>query len=348
MVMYAQTVTGPVSAVDLGSTLMHEHVLSDLRDPKTRDSDLAWPEITWENRFQIDYFSNNHQPNMLLDDDTIAARELALYHEAGGGTIVELTVGGLRPQPERLQALSKVSGVHLVFGAGFYVDSYLPEAIRNAEVDELEALILSQLQEGAWSTGIRAGLIGEIGCSWPLLESERRMLAAAARGQAKTGAAITIHPGRDPDAPAEIGDILIDAGADPARTVIGHMDRTIFDIERLLALLQRGFVLEWDFFGIETSQYWMKGIDLDLPTDKMRLDLIYDLIAKGYGRQIAISHDICTRTRLCAHGGHGYRHLLINVLPMMRRHGWQDQDIEQLLVATPARLLGYLSEARAA
>ncbi|MGI9419603.1 MAG: phosphotriesterase family protein [Geminicoccaceae bacterium] len=344
MTAYAQSVTGRVSAAALGSTLMHEHVLSDLRDPKTRDDYVAWPEITWENRFQIDYFSNSHQPNMLLDDDAVAARELALYREAGGGTIVELTVGGLRPQPERLRVLSKASGVNVVLGAGFYVDSYLPETIRNADVDELEMLILSQLREGAWGTDIRAGLIGEIGCSWPLLPSERRMLIASARAQAKTGAAITIHPGRHPDAPAEIGDVLTDAGADPSRTVIGHMDRTIFDVERLIALLDRGFVLEWDFFGIETSQYWMKGIDLDLPTDKMRLDLINSLMAKGYGKQIAISHDICTRTRLCSYGGHGYRHLLINIVPMLLRHGWQDEEIEQLLIETPARLLCYITE----
>lgn len=344
MAMYVQTVTGPVATGDLGSTLMHEHILSDLRDPATRGDDQDWPAITLENRFQIDYFSNAHQPNMLLDDDAVATRELTLYREAGGGTIVELTVGGLQPQPTRLRTLAETSGVHLVFGAGFYVDSYLPAAVRSAEVDELEALIRTQLQEGAWGTDIRAGLIGEIGCSWPLADSERRMLVAAACAQAKTGAAITIHPGRNPDAPAEIGDILIGAGADPTRTVLGHMDRTIFDVGRLKDLLKRGFVLEWDFFGIETSQYWMKGIDLDLPTDKMRLDLIKELMDSGHDEQIAISHDICTRTRLCAYGGHGYRHLLTNIVPMMRRSGWRDQDIEQLFVATPARLLGYLSE----
>ena len=344
MVMYVQTVTGRIATGDLGSTLMHEHILSDLRDPATRNDDQDWPTITFENRFQIDYFSNAHHPNMLLNDDAVAVRELMLYREAGGGTIVELTVGGLQPQPARLRALAETSDVHLVFGAGFYVDSYLPETIRNAGIDELEALILAQLQEGSWGTDICAGLIGEIGCSWPLADSERRMLVAAARAQAKTGAAITIHPGRNPDAPAEIGDILIEAGADPTRTVLGHMDRTIFDVGRLKDLLKRGFVLEWDFFGIETSQYWMKGIDLDLPTDKMRLDLIKELMDSGYDEQIAISHDICTRTRLCAYGGHGYRHLLVNIVPMMRRNGWRAPDIEQLLVATPARLLGYLSE----
>jgi phosphotriesterase-related protein len=341
---YAQTVAGRVPVGELGLTLMHEHILCDLRDPLTRDAGLVSPEITMENRFQIDYFSNRNQGNMLLDDDAVAARELELFGDAGGGTIVDVTVGGLRPQPERLRALSASTSIGIVVGAGYYVDGYMPEEIRAAEVDELESRLLAQIRDGAWGTSVRAGLIGEIGCSWPLEPSERRVLVAAARVQAATGIGITIHPGRHPDAPAEIGDILTANGADPMRSVIGHMDRTIFDRDRLVGLLRRGFVLEWDFFGIETSQYWMEGVDLDLPTDSMRLNLIRDLMAMGYREQIAISHDVCTRTRLTAHGGHGYRHLPLNVVPMMLRRGWSDAAVEQLLVRTPARLLGYLSE----
>ena len=160
----------------------------------------------------------------------------------------------------------------------------------------------------------------------------------------QTGAALTIHPGRHPDAPQEIAEIVTAAGGDPARTVIGHMDRTIFDQDRLIELLGLGFLLEWDFFGIETSQYWMAGVDLDLPTDYMRLDIIRRLIDLGYRDQLCLSHDICTCTRLAGHGGHGYRHLPAHVVPLMRRRGFTDREITALLVDTPARLLCYLSE----
>lgn len=341
---YAQTVTGAVVASDLGWTLMHEHILCDLRDPETRDQGQAWPAITMESRFETDYFQNRNQANMLLDDDEIAVRELSRFRKAGGRAIVELTVGGMRPQPARLAAIAGETGVSVVMGAGYYVDDYLPNAVRHADIDELEETLLAQLRDGAWGTPIRAGLIGEIGCSWPLAPSERRMLTAAARAQRKTGAAITIHPGRHPDAPGELADILVEAGAQPSRTIIGHMDRTIFDRDRLLGLLNRGFILEWDFFGIETSQYWMAGETLDLPTDYMRLDLIRDLMAIGHRERIAISHDICTRTRLCSYGGHGYAHLIGNIVPMMLQRGWNEDDIDQLLGKTPSRLLCYLSE----
>lgn len=335
---FAQTVAGKVARADLGRTLMHEHILCDLRAPASRDAPAPSP-ITIENRFEIDYFQNRIPENMFLDDDVVAAAELQGFANAGGGTIVELTVGGMAPQPKRLAALARQSGVNIVLGAGFYTQPYLSAEIDRMDDDAVQAEIEAQILQGAWGTDIRCGIIGEIGCSWPITSTERRILAAATRAQRSTGAALTIHPGRHPDAPAEIAGIVRAAGGDPERTVIGHMDRTIFDTDRLLALLGQGFVLEWDFFGIETSQYWMAGVDLDLPTDYMRLDLFRTLIGAGHLDRIAVSHDICTRTRLTRHGGHGYGHLMAHVAPLARRRGFSEAELDQLLVATPARLL---------
>jgi phosphotriesterase-related protein len=341
---YAQTVTGPVAAGDLGMTLLHEHILCDLRDPlgRRRADRPADPPITMENRFGIDYFQNRHQDNMLLDEDDVALAELQRYRAAGGGTIVELSTGGLAPQPDRLAALSQASGVRIVMGGGLYTDAYLDDASRAASVDELEALLLAQVTSGAWGSRIRAGIIGELGCSWPLRDSERRCLQAATRVQRRTGIAISVHPGRHADAPAEIAAVLLDAGAEPEHTILCHMDRTIADDARLLALLNRGFVLEWDFFGIETSQYWMG--EYDLPTDYMRLDLMRRMIGHGHIRRLAMSQDICIRTRLTRYGGHGYGHILQHVVPMMRRRGYSDSEVEQILCDTPIRLLCWLSQ----
>jgi len=339
---YAQTVTGPLPASELGLTLMHEHVLCDLRQPGERGPADRHPPITMANRFATDYFQNRNPLNMWLDEGDVALAELAAFKAVGGGAIVELTIGGIAPQPDRLRAISAESGVPVVMGAGFYVDAYLDDAIRNASVEALEATIEAQLTTGLWGSDVKAGLIGEIGCSWPLTPTEARVLEAAARVSGRTGAALTIHPGRHPDAPREIAAAVPAAGGDPAQTVIGHIDRTIFDGDRLLELLDFGFVLEWDFFGIETSQYWMADTDLDLPTDYMRLDTLRFLIDRGHLHQLCLSHDICTRTRLCAYGGHGYRHLPAHVVPLMRRRGFSEQEVETLLVKTPARLLGYL------
>ena len=42
----------------------------------------------------------------------------------------------------------------------------------------------------------------------------------------------------------------------------------------------------------------------------------------GYGDRVVLSHDICTKHRLAAYGGHGYGHLLAEVVPWMRQRGF--------------------------
>ena len=104
-------------------------------------------------------------------------------------------------------------------------------------------------------------------------------------------------------------------------------------------LAQRGCYIEYDFFGIETSYYWFA--DADLPTDYMRLAYIRALIEHGHGERIVISHDICTKTRLVTYGGHGYGHIVRNVVPLMRKKGFTEHEIDAILVRTPRRLLTF-------
>ncbi len=63
------------------------------------------------------------------------------------------------------------------------------------------------------------------------------------------------------------------------------------------------------------------------------------LKSRGHLGQIAISQDICYRSRLTAMGGHGYGHVFRNVVPLMRRRGFTEDDVRRILVDTPARLL---------
>lgn len=333
---YVQTVTGPVAPNALGLTLLHEHLLCDLSLPERRAStpDLAIP---LSERFAIDYRPMDHPGNHRLDDRALMTAELEVFRAAGGGTVVELTTGGIGPDPEGLAAISRASGVHVVLGAGHYVIDYATPDVVAMSVEALTDEMLGQLREGAWGTDVRCGLIGEIGCSWPLHPFERRCLEAAARSQAATGAAINVHPGRHPDAPHEILDVLERAGADLTRVVISHMDRTYPDGEGIVALARRGCVVEWDFFGIEHSNYWMAPIDL--PNDWMRIRQIARLFEAGLGERVAISHDICTRSRLKANGGHGYAHIPRNVTQLMRDRGFGDAELRLMLVETPRRLL---------
>ena len=303
---HVMTVLGPIAPEALGAVLMHEHLICDLTLPARRSSGEPEVPITLENAFDINYRPADYFGNHRLKDVGLATREIQLFQRAGGGAIVEVSTGGLLPDPKALQDIARASGVAIVLGAGFYTEPYLDEFTLALTTEDIAATIVTQLRDGAWGTAVPCGIIGEIGCSWPLTHFERRSLEASARAQQLTGAAITIHPGRHPQAPHDILDILSAAGADLTRVVIDHIDRTYFDDGEVVALARRGCIVEFDFFGIETSNYWM-GV-ADLPTDWMRLRCIRRLFDADLGNQVVMSHDICTRSRLQSLGGHGYGH----------------------------------------
>ncbi len=198
--------------------------------------------------------------------------------------------------------------------------------------------MIEHLTTGAWGTEVKAGIIGEIGCQWPWTDQEKKVMAGAVVAQQETGAAINVHPGRAVQQPFEVAEFIRAAGAPVDRCIISHIDRTITEVDDLLRLADTGCVIEFDLFGCETTNY-PPNPDIDMPNDGVRLKLLRALINRGHLERIVISHDICTRTRLVHYGGHGFQHIFANVIPLMRRRGFSDAEIDQIVVATPARLL---------
>jgi phosphotriesterase-related protein len=335
-----QSVRGLLDPAELGQTLMHEHVLYDLRTPEVRAKNDLGPELTLRNLFQTSYGETYSARNYEFGDIAIAIDELQMMRDVGGRTVVELTCGGIRPDPKGLVQVSEGTSVNIVMGCGYYVEEYQDPANRTRSVDDFAREIAGQVLEGAWGTEIRSGIIGEIGTTTPWGELERTVLKGAILAQQETGACLNIHPGRHDDLPQEIAEFVIDNGGDASRTVISHIDRTIFDAERLLRLADTGVTLEFDLFGNEFANYKLNTA-IDMPNDAVRLEHLRTLIDGGHLERIVISHDICFRTRLVNFGGHGYGHIFRNVVPMMRRRGFTEAEIEAILVGNPRRLLTF-------
>ncbi len=336
----AQTVRGIVDPATLGATLMHEHLLWDIRTPAMRADPDQGPPIALCNCWNINYGKRKAPRNYRFTCEATATEELRDMRSAGGRTVVELSSGGLDPRPNGLAILARDADVNIVMGCGHYVDEYQPDANRERSVESFAAEIVDQIQIGAWNTDVRAGIIGEIGCQAPWTQLERTVMAGALLAMGETGAALNVHPGRDPDQPQEVADFARAQGAQLDRIVISHIDRTIFDEARLLKLADSGVVIEFDLFGQEQSYYSLS--DIDMPNDAQRLRMIRALIARGHLDRVVISHDICYQTRLIRFGGHGYGHIFANVVPMMRRRGFADSEIDAILVANPRRLLTFV------
>jgi phosphotriesterase-related protein len=337
----AQTVQGLIDPAALGPTLMHEHLLWDIRTPSMQADPDQGPDICLCNVWQINYGSRKAPNNLVFFDRDIATAEVDKMRSVGGQSIVELSVGGLKPDPNGLVQIASATGANIAMGCGHYVEAYQDPVNRSRSIDDFATEMIGQLYEGAWETEVRAGLIGEIGCQAPWTELEKRVMAGALIAQQETGAALNVHPGRDPDQPQEVADFITAHGGDLSRLILSHIDRTIFDDERLFRLADTGCVIEFDLFGQEQSLYSL-NLNVDLPNDAERLRCIRRLIDRGHLEQITISHDICYRTRLTRFGGHGYGHIFENVVPLMRRRGFSAVEIDQITIGTPRRLLTFV------
>jgi phosphotriesterase-related protein len=336
------TVRGPVPASDLGATLAHEHIFFDLSayfsvapdDPGAHHAHapIVPAELWWLRAHPM-----NNAGNLVQADLDLAAAEVAAFALAGGGTIVDVTTVGLAPQPLQLAEVARRTGLHIVAGTGFYIDSSLPASVGAMSVDALADHLRGELLGGMAGTTVRAGLIGELGVGDPPSAVEARVLQAAARVQAELGCAVSIHPYWGAAAALAAARTVEDAGIDPSRTVISHLDvRFRDDPDAYQAVARRGFYLGFDTFGRDA---YYPSHNTQLPADSTRIDALRALLDAGFGAQLLCAQDICYRHELVAYGGHGYAHILRSIRPRLLASDVPAAAIDQILVDNPRRWL---------
>ncbi|RXM37253.1 Phosphotriesterase-related protein [Acipenser ruthenus] len=335
-----QTVLGLVDPNQLGRTLTHEHLTMTFEfcfcPPPPGQESLADAQIEMQNMFWLQQNPYSSKENLLLNQETVAVKEeLLQFKRAGGGTIVENTTTGINRDMKTLKWLSQETGVHVVAGAGYYVFDTHSSETRSMPVEKV-----CEIEHGADGTDIKCGVIGEIGTSWPITESEKRVLQATAHAQAQLGCPVIIHPGRNTEAPFQVIRILQEAGGDISKTVMSHLDRTIFESEKLLEFAKLGSYLEYDLFGTEMLNYPFNP-DVDMPSDNERIKRLRLLIGEGFEDRIVIAHDIHTKNRLTKFGGHGYSHILTNIVPKMLQRGITQHAVDNILVENPKRWLTF-------
>jgi phosphotriesterase-related protein len=350
----AQTVLGTIEAEDLNIVLPHEHCLIDMsvwfQEPTTASEKLiAHQPLAPENLWYVRYHPFSCMDNIQLLDEQLAIEELKHFKLRGGSTVVDVTNIGIGRNPLALTRISKAASLNIIMGSGYYVEKAQPAGI-SMSMEMIAEDIVRDITVGVGNTGVRAGLIGEIGImGWPMLESERKSLHAAAIAQKQTGAPISIHPGNSPNSPLEIIEVLDKAGADISRVIMSHIERTIPLRKDHIELAKTGCYLAWDMFSLEgwysrrivTSEDTLRKADL--PNDAQRVDDIMAIIDEGFLKQVLISHDVCLKQKLCLYGGPGYAHILQNVVPLlMRKKGMAEEHINTLLIENPKRIMCFV------
>ncbi|XP_078668910.1 N-acetyltaurine hydrolase-like isoform X4 [Branchiostoma floridae x Branchiostoma belcheri] len=286
-----QTVLGCIDPAQLGRTLTHEHLWVDASPLGVPTCPPFLPNLNslpfnMQNLGFIRQFPYSHTPNLTLHgEEQHVMEELKFYRQHGGSSMVECTTVGISNNIGMLKTMAEKTGVNIIAGAGYYVDSSLPPEVHSATQEQLVATMVQDVTQGAAGTGIRCGVIGEIGTSWPITGS-------------------------------------------------------IYDKGKLSEFAALGSYLEWDLFGIEVS-YYQQVSDVDMPSDAQRIQMVKHVLEEGYEDRVVIAHDIHTKHRLMHYGGHGYSHILLNVVPMMLARGVSQEQVDKMLIHNPRNWLTF-------
>ena len=303
------TVSGPIPPERIGFTLPHEHTGIYL----------------WHIQNRWDYWE-------LTPDEDAITDELRDFRRRGGSTLVDLTTPGIGRDPERLRRLASRTGIQIVMGCGWYREAYYPQEllVDRRSVDDLADELIGELRDGVAGTGVRPGIIGEIGTDKPWVSAqEERVHRAAARASRATGLAISTHSVRSPVGMAQLR-IFEGEGVDPQRVIIGHADSYPV-LDHYLAILDRGANLEFDFLG--------HRFGTEEAAEPRLVQLMVELLERGYAGQLLLSQDVCHNSQLKANGGFGYTYLQQHFLPTLRTAAVGEGEIRQMTVDNPRRIL---------
>ncbi|XP_070167606.1 phosphotriesterase-related protein-like isoform X1 [Polyergus mexicanus] len=343
-----ETVLGSIRLSELGRTLTHEHLALDFRNfyipppkhiEKHFSKDLHLANIGYIRQYPYSSLSNLE----FYDDHAEKAvhMDVKLFKEAGGGTIVENSSHGLRRDILLMRNVSQSMEVNVIAGTGYYVASTQTASTLNITKEEMYNLMYRELEESCVGCPngleVKAGFIGEVGSTWPIEDFEKRAISATGELQAQLHCSVSFHPGRDMSAPTEIMRIYQEAGGDPTRAIMSHIDRTLINKEQLMEFADDNkCYIQFDLFGIECSYYQMNP-SVDMPSDAQRIKRITRLKKEGKLHRVLMSHDIHTKHRLVHFGGHGYSHIANNILPIMINKGFTMEEIELITVENPKR-----------
>jgi phosphotriesterase-related protein len=270
--------------------------------------------------------------------DRGAAMERALVQlrrarDAGVRTIVEPATIDLGRDVRFSAEAAVATGLQIVVATGLYLR--VPAYFLQIGIDKTVDVMMHDVEHGLEGTAIRAGMI-KCAIQEGLSPSSELSLRVGARIHQRSGLPITIHTSSEHRTGTVACDVMEEEGVDPGAVVIGHAGDSV-DLEYLRQMLDRGFVLGMDRFGMDSVQ----------PTDA-RVEVVVRLCEEGHSPQLVVSHDcVCYNDWLSPEGmvemfGPDWNMDLVplRVIPALRAAGVSQSDIDQMTIATPARVLG--------
>lgn len=327
-----ETVCGPIPVSEIGTTLTHEHLIVDTTRVYFKsygEEKMSDEKITVENRSEIvkdlHTIVFGYKDNIIFDNVDDMVQELETFKAAGGKTVFEVTTLDLGRNPLALREISEKSGINIVMGGTYYyfpsIDPKTQEIILGERgANRLADLMIAEFFDGVDGTGIKPGVLGELGLQYDV-NTNNILLHAAMIAQRETGAPLIIH-----SAPFEALDVAEEEGADPTKIVMGHWTMA----HPVDEAIKRGAWVSFDQFGMN-----FPGIIGD---DQRVLDVVA-MFERGYEKQLLLSMDTCWKVRLKKYGGAGYGDIFENSFPKLIKAGITQAQLDAVMCENPMKLL---------
>lgn len=356
------TVLGPVDPKELGHTLPHEHTLNWLNHYEIPDTDpekLKYFEqkVSLEN---LHYILNENfygvRDNLLNYDDDFFVEELVRFKKAGGGCVVDLTCDDntmyyTLGQPTddhwaRVRDMSAKSGVHIVGAVGHFPPNGKTD-FSNLSVDDLAKQYIDIINNGYGATGVKPGIIGEIGTSDVITDAEWKSMRASAIAAVETGLPVNVHVNvyqwrHD----FKILKLFQEEGMDMNKFAFSHREACLIQddwsqedgLQHLQRLMDTGAYISFDGVGNMTYEKMVYGAWCNA-SDKQRAQAMYKLIIRGYQDRILLSHDSAERHRFTQAGGYCFNHVNTRFREICKLVGITDEEMDVIVNDNPQRLL---------
>lgn len=296
------TTLGPKSAGELGMILPHEHVFVDLR--------------TWD------------QPGYAQADTdaviALMAPEIQKAQRAGVTALVECSTLGVGRRADILKAVSEATNFPIVAPTGIYREPWVPSWAHAASREQLSEWMQDELDGQIEQSGVRAGFIKLSAGDDGLTPTETKILRAAVRAAAATGAAIGSHTIRGRVVRDQL-DIIEAEGYTPQRFIWIHA-QVEPDFGLNLEMARRGAWIEYDSIG-------------RAETEDSILERIRRLLDAGLSDQILLSHDRGWYDPAQPGGGTPlpFTSLSEDFLPRLRAVGVDEPTLHKLTHRNPFR-----------
>lgn len=266
-----------------------------------------------------------------LDQYDFIVEEIAELKTLGVSAIIEQTCLGMGRDVSRLRAIQLATGVQILPATGYYHHGFHPARLQQSSVDEIVALLASELRNGLDDTSVSPMILGEIGGSGsPLHADEVKVFQAVARLAHEFPIVVTTHAHLGGGSADELN-LLLQGDVSPARILIGHLDLCP-SLDEVLSVARQGAYVGFDTVG-----------KIRYASDERRVAYIQALEAAGLADRILLSCDISRNAYLRRRGGQGYAYLIHVFLPLLAAAGIAESTIQLITQENPRRFLSAAS-----